>query len=66
MSRADWVDADHDSCNTRAEVLILESRIPATVEAGCKVPAGEWYSYYDGITVTARSGLDIDRMVPLV
>ncbi|MEU7340377.1 HNH endonuclease family protein [Streptomyces sp. NPDC007074] len=60
-----WVDADRDSCNTRAEVLIAESRIPATVEAGCKVTAGEWYSFYDGVTVTAPGGLDIDHMVPL-
>lgn len=60
-----WVDADKDSCNTRAEVLISESRVPATVEAGCKVTAGEWYSYYDGVTVAAPGGLDIDHMVPL-
>ncbi|MGV9703889.1 HNH endonuclease family protein [Streptomyces sp. NPDC003483] len=60
-----WVDADRDTCNTRAEVLIAESRIPATVEVGCKVTAGEWYSYYDGVTVTAPGGLDIDHMVPL-
>lgn len=60
-----WVDADKDSCNTRAEVLLDESRIPATVEAGCKVTAGEWFSYYDGLTLTAPGGLDIDHMVPL-
>jgi hypothetical protein len=60
-----WVDADRDSCSTRAEVLLDESRIPATVEAGCKVTAGEWFSYYDGVTVTAPGGLDIDHMVPL-
>ncbi|MFD5749034.1 HNH endonuclease family protein [Streptomyces sp. NPDC127033] len=60
-----WVDADHDSCNTRSEVLISESRIPVTVEAGCKVTAGQWYSYYDGVTVTTPGGLDIDHMVPL-
>ncbi|MFE9855628.1 HNH endonuclease family protein [Streptomyces sp. NPDC005780] len=60
-----WVDADKDSCNTRAEVLIAESRIPATVEASCKVTAGSWYSYYDGVTLTAPGGLDIDHMVPL-
>ncbi|MET8289899.1 HNH endonuclease family protein [Streptomyces sp. NPDC005132] len=60
-----WVDADRDSCNTRAEVLIAESRVQPTIEAGCKVTAGEWYSYYDGVTVTAPGGLDIDHMVPL-
>ncbi|MER7141389.1 HNH endonuclease family protein [[Kitasatospora] papulosa] len=60
-----WVDADKDSCNTRMEVLIAESRITPTVEAGCKVTAGEWYSYYDGLTLIAPGGLDIDHMVPL-
>ncbi|WP_404200089.1 HNH endonuclease family protein [Streptomyces tauricus] len=60
-----WVDADHDSCNSRAEVLIAESRVEPTIEAGCKVTAGEWYSYYDGVTLTAPGGLDIDHMVPL-
>ncbi|MCW8102667.1 HNH endonuclease family protein [Streptomyces tauricus] len=60
-----WVDADRDSCNSRAEVLIAESRAEPTVEAGCKVTAGEWYSYYDGVTLTAPGGLDIDHMVPL-
>ena len=60
-----WVDADRDSCNTRAEVLIAESRAEPTVEAGCKIVAGEWYSYYDGVTLTAPGGLDIDHMVPL-
>ncbi|MFF7329618.1 DUF1524 domain-containing protein [Streptomyces sp. NPDC008150] len=60
-----WVDADRDGCSTRAEVLIAESRTAPTVEPGCKVTAGEWYSYYDGQTVTAPAGLDIDHMVPL-
>jgi hypothetical protein len=59
------VDADKDSCNTRAEVLLAESRIDPTTEPGCKVTAGEWYSYYDGVTVTTPGGLDIDHMVPL-
>lgn len=60
-----WVDADRDSCNTRAEVLIAESRTEPTIEAGCKVTAGTWFSYYDGVTLTAPGGLDIDHMVPL-
>ncbi|MFE1797675.1 HNH endonuclease family protein [Streptomyces sp. NPDC059517] len=60
-----WVDADRDTCHTRSEVLIAESRVEPTIEAGCKVVAGEWYSYYDGVTLTAPGGLDIDHMVPL-
>ncbi|MBH0243110.1 HNH endonuclease, partial [Streptomyces cavourensis] len=60
-----WVDADKDSCNTRMEVLIAESRVEPTVVDRCKVVAGEWYSYYDGVTLTAPGGLDIDHMVPL-
>ncbi|MDQ1033613.1 hypothetical protein QFZ75_000029 [Streptomyces sp. V3I8] len=60
-----WVDADRDGCSTRAEVLIAESRTEPIIEAGCKVTAGEWYSYYDGVTLTAPGGLDIDHMVPL-
>ncbi|MFD5271494.1 HNH endonuclease family protein [Streptomyces sp. NPDC058335] len=60
-----WIDADHDSCSTRAEVLIAESRIEPVIEAGCKVTAGLWFSYYDGATLTDPRGLDIDHMVPL-
>ncbi|MYY80875.1 DUF1524 domain-containing protein [Streptomyces sp. SID335] len=60
-----WTDDDHDSCNTREEVLIAESRIEPTVGAGCKVTGGQWYSYYDGKTLTQPRGLDIDHMVPL-
>lgn len=60
-----WVDADKDSCNTRMEVLIAESRVEPTVVDRCRVVAGEWYSYYDGVTLTAPGGLDIDHMVPL-
>ncbi|CAM5380520.1 HNH endonuclease [Streptomyces californicus] len=60
-----WVDEDRDGCSTRAEVLIAESRVPATVEPRCKVLAGQWYSYYDGVTLEAPGGLDIDHVVPL-
>ncbi|MFJ2568994.1 HNH endonuclease family protein [Streptomyces halstedii] len=60
-----WVDADKNSCNTRMEVLIAESRVKPTIEGACKVVAGEWFSYYDAVTLTAPGGLDIDHMVPL-
>jgi hypothetical protein len=61
-----WTDDDGDSCNTREEVLIAESRTPAQVDAyGCKVVAGDWFSDYDGVLHTDPSDLDIDHFVPL-
>ncbi|MFK4071947.1 HNH endonuclease family protein [Streptomyces sp. NPDC029674] len=60
-----WTDEDRDSCNTREEVLIAESRTAPTIGPGCKVTGGRWHSYYDGETLTQPRGLDIDHMVPL-
>jgi hypothetical protein len=61
-----WVDADGDACDTREEVLIEESLVPATTaEVGCSVSAGEWFSAYDATIFVAPGGLDIDHMVPL-
>ena len=61
-----WVDADHDGCDTRDEVLIAESRSKAQVDPyGCKVIEGDWFSSYDGLTFTDPAELDIDHMVPL-
>lgn len=61
-----WTDDDGDSCNTREEVLIAESRTPAQVDPyGCKVIAGDWFSEYDGVMHTDPSNLDIDHFIPL-
>ncbi|MFJ8828045.1 HNH endonuclease family protein [Streptomyces sp. NPDC102467] len=60
-----WVDEDHDHCNTRAEVLIAESRTEPVLEGACTVTAGTRFSYYDGTTVTDPAKLDIDHLVPL-
>lgn len=60
-----WVDADHDGCNTRAEVLKEESRTKPVIEGKCKILSGTWFSYYDAETVTDPSKLDIDHLVPL-
>lgn len=61
-----WVDDDGDSCDTREEVLIAESRSQAQVDPyGCKVVAGDWFSAYDGLTFSDPSELDIDHMVAL-
>ncbi len=61
-----WVDADRDRCDAREEVLIAESRSPAQVDPyGCKVVEGDWHSFYDGLTFTDPSELDIDHVVAL-
>jgi hypothetical protein len=60
-----WWDGDDDGCDTRAEVLIAESAIPATVASGCRVIRGHWHSYYDRATWTNPSDVDIDHVVAL-
>ncbi len=60
-----WIDADGDGCNTRSEVLQEESFVTVDFSNGCTVGTGEWFSYYDGLTWTAASDVDIDHFVPL-
>ncbi|MFE1165814.1 HNH endonuclease family protein [Nocardiopsis sp. NPDC058789] len=60
-----WVDADRNGCHTRAEVLIEEAEIAPEVGDRCRLTGGEWFSYYDGRTLTEAGSLDIDHMVPL-
>jgi hypothetical protein len=60
-----WIDADGDQCNTREEVLIAESQVPATVGAGCTVTTGQWSGWYGGGTAYDASGIEIDHFVAL-
>jgi hypothetical protein len=60
-----WVDADGDGCHTRNEVLIAEADDPVTVGSGCSLSGGRWFSYYDRVSWTNTSDIDIDHMVPL-
>jgi hypothetical protein len=60
-----WIDADGDGCNTRAEVLISEAEDAPTIGSGCSLSGGRWYSFYDGVSQTSASALDIDHVVPL-
>jgi hypothetical protein len=60
-----WVDADGDGCDTRDEVLLAEADDAPSVGSGCSLSGGRWYSYYDGVSQTSASALDIDHMVPL-
>lgn len=52
-------------CDVRSEVLVAESLIPAVVEPGCQVTAGEWVSLYDGARTISPADLQIDHLVPL-
>ncbi len=62
-----WIDANGDCQNTRAEVLIDESRVTPTYTSSsrCTVASGRWYSYYDGLTWTNPSDVDVDHVVAL-
>ena len=62
-----WKDLDGDCQNARHEVLIAESSIsPAYTSSGnCSVATGRWFSYYDRVTWTAASDLDVDHLVAL-
>ncbi len=60
-----WIDADGDGCDTREEVLIAESRVTVYPGDGCRITRGKWYSYYDGLTWTYASDVDIDHVVAL-
>lgn len=60
-----WVDADHDGCDTREEVLIAESKTKPVLGPRCRVISGKWLSWYDAKTWTNPSDVDIDHVVPL-
>ena len=60
-----WIDADHDGCDTRDEVLIAEAVIKPRVGSGCTLSGGKWRSPYDGVTTRNPSTFDIDHLVPL-
>jgi hypothetical protein len=62
-----WTDANGDCQNARAEVLISEAEtsVTFTSSSGCTVASGRWFSYYDRVSWTQASDVDIDHMVPL-
>jgi hypothetical protein len=57
-----WVDADGDGCNTRYEVLDIESETSVTCS---NLAGGRWFSYYDRVSWTDSGRIDIDHMVAL-
>ncbi|MDG0816020.1 HNH endonuclease family protein [Bdellovibrio svalbardensis] len=63
-----WInDKNDDTCyNTRAKVLIRDSKTPVTVSSsGCTVVAGSWDEPYTGNQLTKASDIQIDHFVPL-
>jgi Protein of unknown function (DUF1524) len=63
-----WIDADHDRCDTREEVLQAQSTTPPQTDysgTACKVLAGDWVSLYDGAVLTDRTQVEIDHVVAL-
>ncbi|MFD8609564.1 HNH endonuclease family protein [Streptomyces sp. NPDC059631] len=60
-----WIDADHDGCNTRAEVLTAEAVTAPEQGPKCRLTGGVWYSPYDDRYIEGPGGLDIDHLVPL-
>lgn len=64
--RDDWLPqwARSGECSTRETVLQQQGR-GVVVNGKCAPTAGEWFSRYDGVTVTDPGDLDIDHIVPL-
>ena len=63
----DWKDANGDCQNTRAEVLIAESKAIPTYTTTRKgtVARGKWVTGWDLLTHTSASTVQIDHMVPV-
>jgi hypothetical protein len=54
-----WSDLNNNGCDTRDEVLAIESG------SKCKALKGPWYSAYDGVVTYDSGDFDVDHMVPL-
>jgi hypothetical protein len=54
-----------DGCDTRQEVLLAEAVSAPTVEPGCRLVGGTWWSYYDAREVTSAAAVDVTHTVPL-
>jgi hypothetical protein len=64
--RDDWLTdwAKSGECSTRETVLQQQGK-GVVVDGRCAPTAGQWFSRYDGVTVTDAGEIEIDHMVPL-
>lgn len=61
-----WKDLNRDCQNTRAEVLVQESKVRATFSSrGCTVSKGKWVTTWDNRTHYYASTVQIDHHVPV-
>src|SRR5689334_12613890 len=60
-----WIDANHNGCDTRKEVLIAEAVTKPHKGAHCALTGGRWHSVYDNVYTSDASTFDIDHVVPL-
>jgi hypothetical protein len=58
-----WI-SQGGGCDTRDRVLIRDAR-DVKVSPDCRITSGTWRSFYDGLTFTDSSRVDIDHIVPL-
>ena len=58
-----WITTN--GCTTRNHVLIRGANGTAQVADNCRVTAGQWYSPFDDVRLTAPGSIDIDHFVPL-
>ncbi|MFJ6026499.1 HNH endonuclease family protein [Pseudarthrobacter sp. NPDC092424] len=62
-----WIDQNRDCQNTRAEVLIAESKVAPryTTTRKCTVASGRWITTFDNRAHTSATTVQIDHMVPV-
>jgi len=62
-----WIDADNDCQDTRAEILIRDSKSTIKFKRNkpCNVSWGKWLDPYTGQVFYKASDIDIDHIVPL-
>lgn len=64
----EWMNdpRDNECHNTRATVLIRDSKRPVTFNSGgCTVRTGEWHEPYNGLVHTSATDVQIDHVVAL-